>query len=84
LKGKCPAKESFQRGESLLVLQIDLFRGGDETHVSLEEILHCSMQEHLAHSFPERIELVLREKLPATLVFQGADRCRWLQLGIFH
>jgi hypothetical protein len=66
LKGKIPANQTFQRGESLLGLPIGLFRGGDETHVSLEEILHCSMQEHLAHSFAVRIELALREILPET------------------
>jgi hypothetical protein len=53
------------------VLQIGLFRGGDETHVSAKEILHCYMQEHLAHSFTVRIEVVLKGILTATQVFRA-------------
>jgi hypothetical protein len=71
LKGIYPANQWFQSGERLIVLQIGLFRGGDETHVSAKEILHCYMQEHLAHSFTVRIEVVLKGILTATQVFRA-------------
>jgi hypothetical protein len=41
LKGILPAHHNFQGGDTFILLQIDLYKEGDETHVSLEENHLC-------------------------------------------
>jgi hypothetical protein len=75
----------ISRWREVCLLHIGRCNSVEETHVSLQKKSPLSEKlQHLAHSFPVRIELVFKGILPATWVFQSGHRLSLLQTSLFN
>jgi hypothetical protein len=73
----------IQGGNRQFLLQISLFKAGEQTHGTLQRQAYVVERTHLARCIPLRIELVVEGTVLVNHCFQGGKALIFLQIGLF-